>query len=587
MQIASENVLGAPARRLLALLAIEEVIDLEGSTVVAELHARALRDGLSRELPDYMVPSRIVFVDGLPLSANGKVDRKTLAEQHDRTASEARAPSPPADEVEAFIAGVIRQALRCDAVDPVASFFDLGGDSLTAMRVMSAVNQRYGIELGIAAIFDDPTVRALANQVRIASQLGDALSADPTAEMPTAELREKSLLPPDVRPRRAALASSSRDPEPPRRVLITGATGFVGRHLLRAWLAADDDVEIFALARPNGQVPPCERIERELGLTATESARVRAIEGDLTLPYFGRTASKFAELGEQIDAIVHCGAAVSYAATYKSLRTTNVLGTQEVLRLAAEGHPKPVHLLSSTNIFTSTALLGRASLEEDIALDSFASVYGGYAQTKWASEWLGAQARRRGLDVRVYRPSVISGHTQTGDSNLDDILCRFVKGCIQLGMAPALDAELNIVPIDWVVSSLVELFRMPQRAGDAFHLTHPGSVRIPELVEHVRSYGYPLEIVDFEVWRARMTEVHEDAVENALYPLLPMITQLRRADFFSVKVPAFGRERVAANVSRPEPAAIDRPLVHRYLDALIAQRFLPPTPRGAVQGGDS
>ncbi|MCV7363677.1 hypothetical protein H7K19_19305 [Mycolicibacterium neworleansense] len=98
----------------------------------------------------------------LPLTVNGKLDRRALPVPGYVDARQYRAPATPTEEI---LAGVYAEVLGVERVGVDESFFDLGGDSLSAMRVIAAANARLGAELAVRVMFDAPTVRSLAAQV--------------------------------------------------------------------------------------------------------------------------------------------------------------------------------------------------------------------------------------------------------------------------------------------------------------------------------------------------------------------------------------------------------------------------------------
>ncbi|HEV3051013.1 MAG TPA: amino acid adenylation domain-containing protein, partial [Longimicrobium sp.] len=131
--------------------------------VVGDVQADALREHLRRELPEYMVPAVFVPMDALPLTANGKLDRKALpAPELAANADRYVAPRTPAEEV---LAGIWAEVLRLERVGVEESFFDLGGHSLLATRVVSRVRDVFTIELPLRALFEGPTVAELAVRV--------------------------------------------------------------------------------------------------------------------------------------------------------------------------------------------------------------------------------------------------------------------------------------------------------------------------------------------------------------------------------------------------------------------------------------
>ncbi|HST60941.1 MAG TPA: amino acid adenylation domain-containing protein, partial [Longimicrobium sp.] len=131
--------------------------------VVGAVETDALRAHLRQGLPEYMVPSAFVLLDALPLTANGKLDRKALPVPELASAEEAYvAPRSPVEEV---LAGIWAEVLRLERVGVEESFFDLGGHSLLATRVVSRIREVFGVELPLRALFEGPTVGELGVRV--------------------------------------------------------------------------------------------------------------------------------------------------------------------------------------------------------------------------------------------------------------------------------------------------------------------------------------------------------------------------------------------------------------------------------------
>jgi amino acid adenylation domain-containing protein len=131
--------------------------------VVGAMEAEGLREHLRRSLPEYMVPAVFVMLEALPLTSNGKLDRKALpAPEYAADADRYVAPRTPTEEV---LAGIWAEVLRLERVGVEESFFDLGGHSLVATRVVSRIREVFAIELPLRALFEGPTVATLAKAV--------------------------------------------------------------------------------------------------------------------------------------------------------------------------------------------------------------------------------------------------------------------------------------------------------------------------------------------------------------------------------------------------------------------------------------
>ena len=116
----------------------------------------------ARELPDYMVPSAFVVLPALPLTANGKVDRRALPAPDEHRPDLASDFVPPRTETEATLARFWSEVLRVERVGVHDNFFDLGGHSLAATKIVARIRAAYGVDLTLRTLFETPTVAGLA-----------------------------------------------------------------------------------------------------------------------------------------------------------------------------------------------------------------------------------------------------------------------------------------------------------------------------------------------------------------------------------------------------------------------------------------
>ncbi|HVR95631.1 MAG TPA: amino acid adenylation domain-containing protein, partial [Thermoanaerobaculia bacterium] len=141
-----------------------------------------LRRFLKDRLPEYMVPSAFVLLDELPLTPHGKVDRAALpVPEAPRAEAAYRAPRNP---IETELAEVWAELLGAERVGVLDNFFDLGGHSLLATQVISRVRDRFGVELPVRALFEEPTVAGLAARVREEKPAADTVPIEPIVPLP-------------------------------------------------------------------------------------------------------------------------------------------------------------------------------------------------------------------------------------------------------------------------------------------------------------------------------------------------------------------------------------------------------------------
>jgi amino acid adenylation domain-containing protein len=137
-----------------------------GSTVT-NLQLRAF---LATQLPSFMVPSHIVVLEKLPLSSNGKVDRRALPAPENLPSTPGDATTAPRNATEVLLVEIWREILQCDQIGVYDNFFHLGGHSLLATQIISRVAKALGVELPVRLVFETPTIAAMAQAVDAAQQ---------------------------------------------------------------------------------------------------------------------------------------------------------------------------------------------------------------------------------------------------------------------------------------------------------------------------------------------------------------------------------------------------------------------------------
>lgn len=313
------------------------------------------------------------------------------------------------------------------------------------------------------------------------------------------QMRADAVLPEDVQP--------AREAAPGGPVLLTGATGFVGAHLLHV-LLRDTPGEVVCLVRPDRRglrSTPAERIQGNLesyGLwNPVWAERIQTVAGDLRRPGLGWSPQHHELLAERLAGVFHGAAAVNWVTPYAGLRAANVLGTLELLRLACRGRAKPFHFLSTLGV--AYAIGGRTEsdqglTETDDPWPLLGRLHLGYAQSKAVAEQLVRQAQQRGLPAVIYRPALITGHSQTGAANPADFLARGIGACVRMGCAPDVDWTIEACPVDHVARVVVQNATGGRVVGaDVLHLVHSQPRHWRELVLWMRLYGYPLRLVSY------------------------------------------------------------------------------------------
>jgi thioester reductase-like protein len=310
--------------------------------------------------------------------------------------------------------------------------------------------------------------------------------------------------------------------------------------------------------------------------------RITPVVGDLSAPLLGLSETQFHTLARKVEAIYHNGALVNWISSYHQLKPTNVLGTQEVLRLASYGTAKPVHFISTLAVFPVLANTEVKTVREHDPLDHGGVLYGGYTQSKWVAEKVVTSARCRGIPVCIYRPALITGHSHTGVWNTDDVISRLMRSFVELGEAPDIEGTLNMVPVDYVSKAVVHLSQHDTSLGKVFHLANSRSLPWRELATWLRTFGYPVQHIPYDQWRARLIELGR-LRGNSAYYLVPLFSLSLSEEGPSIfrGVPQFDCQNTLAGLGGTSIACppIDGEVFEAYVSYFIRCGFLDTSPR--------
>jgi thioester reductase-like protein len=343
--------------------------------------------------------------------------------------------------------------------------------------------------------------------------------------------------------------TGSPEPLPPRRILLTGATGFLGSHLLLD-LLRHSDAHVHCLVRAADEEAATARLgealkSHRLPWSSEIRRRVTVLPGDIRRPRLGLSDSGWNELAHELDSIVGVAAAVDFLRGYQSLRQSNVIGALTLAELAATGPPKPLHHISSIAVFNE---VGIASMGEDDPLAHADRLVAGYDQTKWAAEVALRRARDHGLIVTAMRPGGIGGHTRTGAHNPQDLSSGLIAAFGRFRTVPAFHC-LNAAPVDWVSRVAAAVICEPDAWGFDYNLTGVPNT-LDDVVRDMAFGGMHVRVQDWDEWRTGVLA----RLEAEPVPELGFLTRVLRSPTAlklceaTLKGPAAGGERTAALV---------------------------------------
>lgn len=514
------------------------------------LLAKDIKVFLKKRLASYAMPSLIVVWDKLPLNPNGKVDKpklqfptnNQLALVSANVASEI--DESEFDDTEREVRDLWLSVLptKPASVSVDDSFFDLGGHSILATKMIFTLKKQLNIDLPLGTIFKYPTIKAFAGEIsriRESGEVKTTAEAVPVYDYAADAKKLVETLPASYPSRENFNPAETKNIN----VFVTGATGFLGSYIVANLLNRSNAVttfQVFAHVRAKDEKAGLERLIKAgttYGTWNTKFAdNIEVVLGDLSKAQFGLPAEKWYNLTNNIDVIIHNGALVHWVFPYLKMRDANVISTINVMNLAAEGKPKFFDFVSSTstldtdyffNLSDKLSAEGKTGiLESDDLHGSSTGLGGGYGQSKWAAEYIIRRAGERGLRGTIVRPGYVTGFSENGSCNTDDFLLRCLKSAVQLGKIPDISNTVNMVPVDQVAQVVVSTSLNPPKENElaVAHVTAHPRILFKDYLYSLRKYGYNVEIEDYASWRKTLeSAIIDKNQDNALYPLLHMV----------------------------------------------------------------
>ncbi|MBU8809537.1 carboxylic acid reductase [Mycolicibacterium goodii] len=451
-----------------------------------------------------------------------------------------------------------------DDVLPEDHFTDLGGDSLSALTFGNLLREIFGVEVPVGVIVSPSgDLRSIADYVEAHRRPGAvrpsfaSVHGPGATEVRAADLTLEKFLDGETLTTTRALPSSDV-----RTVLLTGATGFLGRYLALQWLERMSRVggTVICLVRARDDASARQRLDRTFDsgdprllhhYLDLADRHLQVIAGDKGEAQLGLDCATWRRLADTVDVIVDPAALVNHVLPYSELFGPNVVGTAELIRLALTSKLKPYTYVSTIGVgdqidpsmFTEDADIRIVSGVRAID-DSYAN---GYGNSKWAGEVLLREAHDRcGLPVTVFRcDMILADTTWAGQLNVPDMFTRLILSLVATGIAPGsfyeLDANGNRqrahydgLPVGFIAEAITTLGATATHGFSTYHVMNPhdDGIGLDEFVDWIDEAGYPIKrIPDYAEWLRRFdTALHALPDTQRQASLLPLLHNYQRPE---------------------------------------------------------
>ena len=464
------------------------------------LDNKALRSALSKKLPKYMVPHSFTHLKVMPLTTSGKIDRKALPEVDLDKITVTKKYVPPVGETEKRLATLMGQVLEYVPIGRDDDFFDMGGDSLKAIEFVSKAH-RDEIYFSLQSVFEHPTVRALCAYI----ESGDKSSVS-YADVDFTEINKvlaKNRLDKLTVPTEQKVGN----------ILLAGATGFLGIHILADFLDHDSGIA-YCLIRGENRSVSEKRLYDFLDFYFNGEyvnllgKRIQVICGDLQKDSLDLSEQEYRVLQDRVDTVINAAASVKHYGSYQYFYEANVVSTQRLIDFCMTANAKLIHIstLSVSGNSFGDQFDGYISETEKhfYETDLFIGqpLENVYARSKFEAEKAVLEAMAAGLQANIMRMGNLTNRMKDGKFQINhetNAFAQRIKGVLELGMIPdyliAENMYLEFTPIDEATRAVMTIIRHFSTEQRVFHINSTKVVYLVSLQKYFAELGYETKTV--------------------------------------------------------------------------------------------
>lgn len=470
-----------------------------------KLDEQKLKDSLSKQLPHYMIPGAFVYLKKLPLTRNGKLDKKALPKPEfvDKINY-----SAPKNEREKLVCDAFAKILSLQKVGINDDFFSLGGNSIQAIRLTSVLQANF--DINIADIFDLRTPRNLAKSsifgknfllhklelIKIAYKNKEKTST----ELIDIKLQKKL----DAYTKTIEHLQVNRAfKKPIHNVLLTGSTGYLGCNILNQLLKRTH-YKIYLLIRAGTQTEATERINKKYQfyfdkpLNDVMDVRLFIIKADIEKNYLGLSQPEYEDLATKIDSTIHAAALVKHYGEHDKFYSANVDATVNLLEFAKLTGLKDFHYISTTGVlhFASAANNKQYLCTEDDLPNNPEVLNNVYIQTKLYGEHQTTKYRSYGINGTIYRVgnlAFISENYRTQENLDDNAFYNWLKCLFTIKCSTKVINKVEISQVDLTAQAIVKIFDKKFLHNQIYHVFNP---YLFDLTDHFKNNNvkiFPIE----------------------------------------------------------------------------------------------
>ena len=470
-----------------------------------------LRKYISLLLPRYMVPSYFISLDNMPYTPNGKIDKKALPKFNNSININNSEYEAPKTKIQKELAKIWENLLSINSIGIHDNFFELGGDSLLAMK----------LNIELLKITDKITYQNIFSYPTIA-ELEEIINSDKeSTDLDNIENLSDEFI-------NILNSSTKRDKITkfhPKNVLLTGATGFLGIHILRE-LIENENCNIYCIVRNGKNESAKDKLVKKLSYYFGNkyinliNNRIFIIEGNISKEYFGLEHTNLLNLVDHIDLVINSAASVAHFGKYKDFYNANVKSVKYIIDFCRTFKKRLYHIStkSVTGFNLNTAYpSGKKRIKKIKFTES--NLYFGqkidnlYSYSKFLAEKYVLTAMSNGLDAYILRMGQLMPRYEDGvfqENILDNDLINKIVSFIKIGIVPErlLKFKLDFTPVDYAANAIYTLITHPSAKNRIFHIYNYKYISVQKLIKKI---NYNIEVLTDSEFKHKINLILNDS----------------------------------------------------------------------------
>ncbi len=418
---------------------------------------------------------------------------------------------PPSNEIEEKLAKMWSEVLGVDQIGIYDDFNELGGDSLTAITLVSTMQKEFTVD--ITEIFKYPTIAELAKKVSNRSiNLESKIEEAKIEFYRYIDSQEKAIE--ETKPAMEEYISKNmryenlniKDTKEYSNILLLGSTGYLGTYLLKE-LLDKTTAKIYTIVRDTDIKSAKERVRDKMSFSfkgdifSEYADRIIVIKGEITEDKFNLNNKEYEKLTKTIDCVINSAAKVAHYGKYEDFYKINIETVERIVQFVRDGIEKDIHHIS-----TKAVALGKIdgkdnALFTEYDYDMGQKIDNYYVETKKEAEKIIKNARAEGINASIYRVGDIAFDSRNGrfQENIDEnFVYLLIRSFSKLGYVPELNFEFfDFAFVDYVSEAIIKLLTRSSLNNEVFHILNPNGISLKEFLEMSKGVGMDVKGMEF------------------------------------------------------------------------------------------